>query len=167
MFLSPLSSLGTTPPATLTRLPWQHSGDGAARTEERPGPGPSALFAGKIRVTIYLTNRVRGWLIERADFPYAQLYKYDPWPECREGERDMEFRLTYKGKLPAVSRGTSRAKDKHDIRRTLHPQLRELWKTDPILRALFMETKENARPQFQLLADNYAKCGYRFLPFGW
>ena len=78
----------------------------------------------------------------------------------------MEFRLIYKGKLPAVSKNAkgTRVEDKHRIRKTLHPQLRELWKSDRILRKHFMEFKENGRPRFESLADNYARCGYRFLP---
>lgn len=78
----------------------------------------------------------------------------------------MEFRLIYKGKLPAVSKSAkgTRVEDKHRIRKTLHPQLRELWKSDPILRKHFMELKKNGRPLFELLADDYARCGYRFLP---
>ncbi|MFN2588571.1 MAG: hypothetical protein ABR613_10715 [Actinomycetota bacterium] len=43
----------------------------------------------------------------------------------------MEFVLTYEGTLPAA--GT--AAQKHRIRRTLHPQLRELWKTHAGLEA--------------------------------
>ena len=104
-------------------------------------------------------------LIEHEDLPYVQHYKYDAWPELGEGEREMYFRLIYKGKLPAVSKSAkgTRVEDKHRIRKTLHPQLRELWKSDRILRSV-MEAKKNGRPLFELLADDYAKCGYRFLP---
>ena len=38
----------------------------------------------------------------------------------------MEFRLTYRGSLPSASRGDSRVKEKHAIRKHLHKQLREL-----------------------------------------
>lgn len=40
----------------------------------------------------------------------------------------MEFRLTYQGLLPA--NGTPA--QKHDVRRALHPQLRELWTAIPL-----------------------------------
>ena len=103
-------------------------------------------------------------LIAHGDLPYAQSYKYDAWPERREGDREMEFRLTYKGKLPAASSSDGRVKDKHRIRQALHLQLRELWQSDPILRTLFRENKGTGRPHFELLADDYARCGYRFLP---
>ncbi|MEU5046838.1 hypothetical protein [Streptomyces griseorubiginosus] len=39
----------------------------------------------------------------------------------------MHFTLTYSGHLPS----TGNAKVKHDIRRKLHPQLKELWRTHP------------------------------------
>lgn len=40
----------------------------------------------------------------------------------------MRFTLTYRGPLP-----TSRAaQGKHDLRRALHPQLRELWAHEPL-----------------------------------
>ncbi|MFD9431470.1 hypothetical protein [Streptomyces sp. NPDC060002] len=41
----------------------------------------------------------------------------------------MHFTLTYNGQLPS----SSNAKVKHDIRRKLHPQLKELWRTHPAL----------------------------------
>jgi hypothetical protein len=41
----------------------------------------------------------------------------------------MHFTLTYSGHLPS----SSNAKVKHDIRRKLHPQLKELWRTHPAL----------------------------------
>lgn len=41
----------------------------------------------------------------------------------------MRFTLTYNGRLPS----SSGAKVKHGIRRELHPQLKELWRTHPAL----------------------------------
>jgi hypothetical protein len=43
----------------------------------------------------------------------------------------MEFRLTYSGRLK--SRSSATARDKHEIRRKLHPQLRTLWSRDPLV----------------------------------
>jgi len=98
--------------------------------------------------------------------PRVQFYKYDDWPKSREGAREMEFRLVFQGKLPAASQGNTRAEDKHRIRKALHPQLRELWKADRYLRKYWMESRSEGeeRFRFDLLADNHAKCGYRFLP---
>jgi hypothetical protein len=42
----------------------------------------------------------------------------------------VQFRLIYRGPLPAQGgggKGAGRLKDKHSIRRQLHPQLKELW----------------------------------------
>lgn len=42
----------------------------------------------------------------------------------------MKFVLTYKGDLPARSRGIS--SDKHAIRKQIHPQLKNLWEQVPL-----------------------------------
>jgi hypothetical protein len=39
----------------------------------------------------------------------------------------VNFRLIYRGPLPAQGKGDSRAREKQSIRKALHPQLRELW----------------------------------------
>src|ERR1051325_357306 len=52
-------------------------------------------------------------------------------------DQDLEFRLTYKGKLLSDQdrkRVTaSRAEHKQTIRKKLHPQLRRLWEVSPYL----------------------------------
>jgi hypothetical protein len=50
----------------------------------------------------------------------------------------VQFRLTYRGRLPAATRNDSRAKEKQIIRRAFRSQLAELWKTHPFL-SRFME----------------------------
>lgn len=111
-------------------------------------------------------QRPDGAVYAGPQLPHVQSYRYDDWPEKRKGAREMEFRLVYQGKLPAASPNNTRAEDKHRIRKALHPQLRELWKADQFLRRYFMELQEEegGRFRFDELADNYAKCGYRFLP---
>lgn len=55
----------------------------------------------------------------------------------------MEFRLIYEGPLRAEDRSggaAGRAKDKHELRKHFHLQLRELWKQHPNLR-MQAETK--------------------------
>lgn len=47
----------------------------------------------------------------------------------------MDFRLTYDGYLPSAGSNT-RKKEKHDIRMHFHPQLCELWLTNPGLSQL-------------------------------
>jgi hypothetical protein len=99
----------------------------------------------------------------------VQVFPYDAWPEPREDTYEMNFRLIYQGRLPAVSRGDTRAQDKHRIRKALHPQLRELWKADRYLSKHFLSIGQlsslgGQRPRFQDMSDEYARCGYRFLP---
>lgn len=94
----------------------------------------------------------------------VQTFKYDDWPEPDAEAYEMNFRLVYQGKLPAASQNNNRAQDKHRIRQALHPQLRELWKADRYLNKRFIRPMVRDRPQYHVMADNYARCGYRFLP---
>ncbi len=64
----------------------------------------------------------------------------------------MEFRLVYRGKLRADSGGESRAREKHAIRRYLHPQLKELW----VQHSWFGDPLS--------IAANFSRCGFRFIP---
>jgi hypothetical protein len=52
----------------------------------------------------------------------------------------------------------------HRIRKVLHPQLRELWRADRYLRKYYLESEVEGRRRSDVLAGNYARCGYRFLP---
>jgi hypothetical protein len=66
--------------------------------------------------------------------PCTEVFDYY---EPDEG-RNMEFRLTYEGPLRAEEYKredrAGRAKDKHELRKHFHLQLRELWKEHPDLR---------------------------------
>jgi hypothetical protein len=64
----------------------------------------------------------------------------------------MEFRLIYRGQLPAES-SSPRVKEKHAIRRALHPQLKELWGQYKFL-------SDNV----EFFAKNWNRCGFRFVP---
>lgn len=52
-------------------------------------------------------------------------------------EQDLKFRLTYQGQLLSeTNRGKlldARARHKHEIRKSLHPQLKRLWEISPNL----------------------------------
>jgi hypothetical protein len=84
----------------------------------------------------------------------------------------LEFRLLYQGRLLGASRENTRPELKHAIRKEFHPQLKELWKTkSPLVeRAKFTETKYEAdqlvhrKTGIDLIADDFTKCGYRFVP---
>ena len=79
----------------------------------------------------------------------------------------MEFRLVYKGRLPAASQNDTRMEDKHRIRCKLHAQLKVLWREHPSLRswAKFDAAEaQGARSFADLLADNCEFGSLRFLP---
>ena len=113
--------------------------------------------------------------------PRTETYPYARWPEP-EGGIEVQFRLVYQGQLPAAKnqgRGT-RTKEKHEIRRVLHKQLAMLWKTHPLLKVYlqaprFVTTREiengfmpsqriDKVSQAERLAEQYERCGYRFVP---
>ena len=80
----------------------------------------------------------------------------------------MQFRLVYRGKLPAArwEEGTRR-KEKHEIRKVLHKQLAELWKQNSLLSILTEKHDidgEVLRSKADSIANNFTKCGFRFLP---
>ena len=66
----------------------------------------------------------------------------------------MRFRLVYEGPLPSGSRASPRKKEKHEIRKKLHPQLRELWRTHPQCRGVEPEN----------VANEYQAYGFRWVP---
>jgi hypothetical protein len=82
----------------------------------------------------------------------------EEWP--KDGE-EMEFRLVLRGHLPSARRAGVDAK--HRIRRELHPQLRVLWRQHPALRSS-QDRGPKSKSRIEELADNYAKCGFRFVP---
>lgn len=96
---------------------------------------------------------------------HVDLFNYSEWPEAEEGQTEVEFHLIYQGKLPAAGQSSTRAREKHDIRKVFHKQLVSLWNTQPFLVSF---RKEQPGPGDNL-ADRYARCGYRFLPLisGW
>lgn len=78
---------------------------------------------------------------ERIDCPNHPLVRYHENPDYAYSELGgclMEFRLVYRGKLFAArdSDNPDRLKQMHDIRREMHKQLDELWKTNFLLKDL-------------------------------
>jgi hypothetical protein len=81
----------------------------------------------------------------------------------------VEFHLLYSGKLHV---GGDR-KEKHDIRRALHPQLRRLWLTDRMLRmkaenagrGAYADSDEDAISKgFAAMGRNWSCNGFNFVP---
>lgn len=86
--------------------------------------------------------------------------------ENPEGVETVEFKLIYRGRLPAVSRSSTRSKEKHEIRKVLHRQLREFWKAQKFLSTWLVREAQGSggKTVADVMADRYARCGYRFLP---
>lgn len=82
----------------------------------------------------------------------------------------MDFRLTCDGPLRAASNSRSkRPKDKHEIRRVFHRQLKRLWQIHPYLKqAHVTHRREGTVPPFTPLIDHlsreYTRNGYNFVP---
>ncbi len=92
----------------------------------------------------------------------------------------MDFRLIYKGPLPAAAsgKGGSRVKDKHRLRKHFHKQLRELWQQHPDLKRqselhyykLLGQIHRvpagvpDTKPWIEHIADDHQRFGGRFVP---
>jgi hypothetical protein len=81
----------------------------------------------------------------------------------------MEFRLTYEGLLlGSNSKGNTRADHKHEIRKVFHGQLKRLWEITAHLKIPVVEKGHagvvRALSRSQMLADQYTRCGYQFVP---
>lgn len=90
-------------------------------------------------------------------------------PFERQGEDEMQFRLTYQGKL--LSNGHHR--HRHEIRKYLHPQLRALWYAIPSLKGMreppvqlveFDRNINSGKSRVEGLAERFARNGYHFVP---
>lgn len=83
----------------------------------------------------------------------------EPWPE---GGETMEFRIIFRGHLPSENNAT--VEMKHNIRKQLHPQLREVWKGHPSLKGSFEPNKAGISRVDEIAKDN-SKCDvFHFVP---
>ena len=76
---------------------------------------------------------------------------YNFYEAGNEEGHNVEFRLVYKGSLPA--HGSEVRKYKHMVRTALHPQLKELWHQHRFLQI-----------NLDYFARNYQRCGFQFVP---
>lgn len=93
--------------------------------------------------------------------PHVERFIYQDWPDD-EGEL-VEFRLIYKGRLSSLSRKDDKLTEKHDARKQFHRQLALLWKEHPYLSKALAPT-ESGGSVVDGLANDYARCGRRFVP---
>lgn len=105
--------------------------------------------------------------------PYVRIYRNTGEPI--EEVNLMEFRLLYDGDLPGNG---VRAKDKHSIRRQLHPQLRRMWQSNPRLRQYaanvglksspdpIPDKNEEQRAEIgrAAIGKNFRRAGYNIVP---
>jgi hypothetical protein len=100
------------------------------------------------------------------ELPCSDIYRFCDPPNAK-GE-SVEFRLIYRGKLPAASQTDTRRKEKHEIRKEFHKQLKELWRQHQGLAwfhsAQHLGAGNTVKTGIEVEADKYARCGYRFLP---
>lgn len=101
----------------------------------------------------------------------AEEFRFWVDEENPEGVETLEFKLIYRGRLPAVSRNSTRAKEKHQIRKLFHKQLKQLWSIQPpmshwmtqVVPAKSSPTNEDATVM-EIIAHKYTRLGYRFVP---
>lgn len=92
--------------------------------------------------------------------PHKRLLISDP--DFKFGEYGMRFRLTYQGELLGGHGNNSRAAHKHDVRKQLHPQLKRLWETNPILSGLGAQEAQTLESFYKaLLLPDVASAGDR------
>lgn len=93
---------------------------------------------------------------------------FDGWVASIE---PMEFYLHYSGPLPANPQNPSRIKN--DIRQKIHPQIRELWNKEQILKSLASSVRLYRNPQggdeatltgLQFHAEHFKRRDYKFVP---
>jgi hypothetical protein len=96
----------------------------------------------------------------------TQIIRWDP--HCKPTEGDMEFRLTYAGRLLAHRDGAQlpqRSLHIHEIRRVFHKQLKALWASHPVLKELHDKPPEwHAKRPGPPLVQFFAHDGFSWLP---
>lgn len=77
----------------------------------------------------------------------------------------MQFRLTYEGPLLATTKGNNRSDHKHELRRSFHPQLKQLWARHPLLRGRKTDGPgATPEPMVDHLARRFQVDAYNFVP---
>jgi hypothetical protein len=95
------------------------------------------------------------------ELPFTDVLKFSPWPDDFHGLVEMQFRLTYQGQLPSNRHKVQ----KHAIRQKIHRQLAELWKVDRFLSSVLSHPEHYRFDGERVnVLDQFARCGYRFVP---
>lgn len=103
---------------------------------------------------------------------YPQSFTIKGNGERIEEENLVEFRLLYEGELrPTGNKG--HPEETHAIRRSFHPQLRRLWKTNPNLRTMIENEglaesiKSGPPPSVKLTMEEYFNLGISAMGKNW
>lgn len=111
--------------------------------------------------------------------PCVTVLKSDPYNDPEPAI--MEFRLTYEGRLLGATANDTRVRQKHEIRRKFHVQLRRLWEVNPYLKSgtpvmsysmpgsgpratKTLHSYEHGKTMVEFVASKYPMFGYRFVP---
>jgi hypothetical protein len=90
------------------------------------------------------------------------------WDRDEEpGPNAMKLRLTYEGELKSgQDESPSRLAHKHEIRKQIHPQLKEFWRIHPGLAHIAqVQDPLSPKPYTETIADAYTRGGgHRFVP---
>lgn len=93
-------------------------------------------------------------------------------PYYKASEDEMQFRMTYEGKLLSNGHHTHR----HEIRKHFHRQLKHLWAVTPTLAEMRdppvqlveinrdLRSPEKVKTRIQGLAERFERNGYQFVP---
>lgn len=91
-------------------------------------------------------------------------------PDIHAEDADMQFRLTYEGRL--ASAGGHLSKHKHEIRKVFHRQLKSFWDFNPFFKIDKPWVYSPPRGDFEKFPDSrkeqlgglFNRCGYKFVP---
>lgn len=87
------------------------------------------------------------------ELPVSRSWDFQPFPE--DVELVMEFRLVYRGPLVSATASKPRPREKHQIRKQLHTQIRQYWLEHPHLKMLMTASGEFGNPESAV--TNWAK----------
>lgn len=77
----------------------------------------------------------------------------------------MEFRLQYEGSLPAKDSSTGVKKTKHAIRKVIHKQLAELWKSAELQELHNHRSAPDTLTYAETIGNQFSVGAFKFVPF--
>lgn len=98
------------------------------------------------------------------ELPVSRLYDFQSLPD--DTEIVMEFRLVYRGPLKSATASNPRPREKHQIRKQLHIQIRQFWREHPHLKMLMERSGEFGNPESAVTnrAKDFRRGPHGFVP---